>query len=401
MSEPKRIYRIPPCSRYDIAGTESWLEDMAAQGWELEKDGFFLGFAHFLQAQPQRVRYRLEATDSQDGLFSDDHNPDQEAEHLNRLMGWNFIARRGQFYIYCCSDPAAPEMHTDPRVQAESLKALTKYQRTLLGNNLFMLVFYTLMHFSGVILSSAVYMGLIFFLSALVFVLMSFGGDVCNLIRISCLRKKLRHGERMSHRTDYRSTRWRYWCGKIVCLICVIVFVTSLLTTAGRHLTGEDAVPLEDWEKDFPFATLEDAFPGAELDYDVPIIDSEVIHWSNALSEENYDYTEYADITWEDTEFTGYLYLNHHECRFDWMARWMARELAIMSQGSLLDRLFLDRPEIRSLDVEADYAVTYSDCSTYVIVCRGNIVIRARYSTYGHDFYSPEEFARLLLESIS
>ena len=56
-----RLFRLPPCPPYDVEATESWLEDMAAQGWMLEKDSIFLGVAAFDKAEPASVRYRLEA----------------------------------------------------------------------------------------------------------------------------------------------------------------------------------------------------------------------------------------------------------------------------------------------------------------------------------------------------
>ena len=56
-----RLFRLPPCPPYDVEATESWLEDMAAQGWMLEKDSIFLGVAAFDKAEPASVRYRLGA----------------------------------------------------------------------------------------------------------------------------------------------------------------------------------------------------------------------------------------------------------------------------------------------------------------------------------------------------
>ena len=33
----KRVYKLTPVSQYDIAGMESWLQDMAARGLHLKK----------------------------------------------------------------------------------------------------------------------------------------------------------------------------------------------------------------------------------------------------------------------------------------------------------------------------------------------------------------------------
>ena len=62
MKEPARCLRLPPCPPYDVESTESWLSDMAAQGWKLEPDDFFFGIASFIKTDPAPVRYRLGAS---------------------------------------------------------------------------------------------------------------------------------------------------------------------------------------------------------------------------------------------------------------------------------------------------------------------------------------------------
>ena len=100
MSEVKYAYRIPPCSVYDVGAMEQWLESMAAKGLILEEDGFFMGLGTFRKEQPQTLRYRLEATPTRDGIFSEEAEPSEDARELNRLMGWRYCGRRGQFHIY-------------------------------------------------------------------------------------------------------------------------------------------------------------------------------------------------------------------------------------------------------------------------------------------------------------
>ena len=56
MKERTRTWRLPPCPPYDVEGTESWLYDMALQGWMLEKDGLFFGVASFEKKNPASIR---------------------------------------------------------------------------------------------------------------------------------------------------------------------------------------------------------------------------------------------------------------------------------------------------------------------------------------------------------
>lgn len=59
--KPRHCVRLPPCPAYDVEGTESWLESMAAEGWQLSEDGFVLGWAVFQRSEPVRLRCRLAA----------------------------------------------------------------------------------------------------------------------------------------------------------------------------------------------------------------------------------------------------------------------------------------------------------------------------------------------------
>ncbi|MBQ6059354.1 MAG: DUF2812 domain-containing protein, partial [Clostridia bacterium] len=126
------LWRLPPCPAYDVEGTESWLTDMAAQGWMLEKGSFFFGVASFEKAKPAAARYRLEAAPKHASDWDDNGgSPDFEAVEMNADSGWEYVARRGQFYIYRSKAGSSREMHTDPQVQALAIKTL---QRRQIGN---------------------------------------------------------------------------------------------------------------------------------------------------------------------------------------------------------------------------------------------------------------------------
>ena len=77
----------------------------------------------FRREEPRPVRYRLTAARLEGNvLFGPPDAPDAGEEALYAETGWHFICRQREFFIYACDDPAAPELHTDPAVQALSLK---------------------------------------------------------------------------------------------------------------------------------------------------------------------------------------------------------------------------------------------------------------------------------------
>ena len=59
MKEKQTIHRICPCHRFDIEGIQTWLEDMAKDGWILEKGGYGLGTFTFQRSQPIRWSLRV------------------------------------------------------------------------------------------------------------------------------------------------------------------------------------------------------------------------------------------------------------------------------------------------------------------------------------------------------
>ena len=54
----KSVRRWIPVSLYEIAGIESWLSDLSAQGLALERFGLY--FAYFRRTEPCKMNYRLE-----------------------------------------------------------------------------------------------------------------------------------------------------------------------------------------------------------------------------------------------------------------------------------------------------------------------------------------------------
>ena len=89
--EVKYAWRFPPCPGYDVEATESWLQEMAAQGLILSTEGFCAGLGCFERGEPRRLRYRLEAAPKKP---LDEDGPDEEARSLSEAYGWQYVARR-------------------------------------------------------------------------------------------------------------------------------------------------------------------------------------------------------------------------------------------------------------------------------------------------------------------
>lgn len=401
MNELQYAYRVPPCSKYDIAGMESWLEDMAAKGLFLDRDGLFLGVATFVREEPAALRFRLEATGTVGGMFSEKNDPEDEVIELHRQTGWDYRGRWGQFHIYATGDPDALELHTDPRVQALTIQALNKFQR----ENLFEMFFYTLLMFlfhGSIVCSLTALWGVVRTVLAMG-VLLSFPVmETVHLVQMIRLKRQLKAGIPMTHRADYRRHTALNYSARAVRWIVSVFLVCSLLSLWSDDVTGDNTVALEDWTAPLPFATVEELFPEGSQFQEEGFISDEVIYWSNWIAPENYDFDEYRWVTFPDgSETSGYIHIIYHKVRFPWFAQALAREEAMLYSGSLMDRLFGDGSVPEELEgVDADYAASYYKYNPGIILCSGDTVINVRYSREIGSYYTPEEFAQLILDHL-
>lgn len=122
MKEKTRIRKLIPCAVYDVEAMESWLRDQAAQGCLLEEDGIFGPWAYFVPGPTRPAAYRLTSSLSSPEFTG----PDEEARDLSAAYGWEYLARRKEFYIYRAVSPDVRELDTDPQIQALILRAVRR-----------------------------------------------------------------------------------------------------------------------------------------------------------------------------------------------------------------------------------------------------------------------------------
>lgn len=327
MEEKKYVHRLPPCPDYDIPGVESWLTDIAMEGLLLEKDTPFCGFYAFSKAPPQSVRYRMEPAIKQQGFWdANPGTPKEEAQSLYQEMGWEYVTRYGNFHIYRCFDPHAPELHTDEDIQAEALNALKKRHRSdifwLILCILFYLIFGVLRYPAGCIIA----MGLFRTVCLYLFFFLTLVRPIASMLRLNKLRRQLLSGESIHKPTDWKSKALRYRIllhvpNKIFLLIMLSVFVTRLSVDAQE-------IKLADFSGDPPFVTIADlnpqgAYQTKGLDYA-----HRVRSWKYWPFVENWDWYEFASVELENGEtLSGPLDVKYHRATSPLLADQLAKEL--------------------------------------------------------------------------
>ena len=111
--------KLAPISCYDVAAQQAWLEDEAAKGNFVSAHSG--SWAWFEKGEPKSVRYRLEP------MRQKEDAPKLEWRELYASLGWEHVCTMGDlFHIWKCEDPSAPEMNTDPQMQAAAYKRLRR-----------------------------------------------------------------------------------------------------------------------------------------------------------------------------------------------------------------------------------------------------------------------------------
>lgn len=130
MKPKDTVTRQIPCPCYDVEACESWLTDQAAQGLFLEQWNLYT--ARFRRGVPRVMRYRITAARLKGCvLVGAPIAPGEEEADLYAAAGWEFVCSWQEFFFYCCQDPRAPELHTDPVIQAVRLPRAPALRHTV------------------------------------------------------------------------------------------------------------------------------------------------------------------------------------------------------------------------------------------------------------------------------
>ena len=355
-------------------------------------------------AEPASVRYRLEATERNASDWDDMSGaPDPEAMALNADFGWEYVARRGQFYIYRNPEADHRELHTDPRVQALAVKSLEKRQihqllsiLLILGINLFAV------HLrGGSLLLSAAAAGLPITLLTALLALWLLADPVREVIHLGRLKKRLAAGQPLRHDGDWRKGQTGYYVRRLIHLLLFLAWLVVLLHLWAGKAEGAGKEALADYKGTLPFADMRD-FAEGEFRLTWPDMHyNSVIDESNAFVRRYVDLAEHARILRPDgTALDGGLSVTYFDARWEWLAKALAGEFL------WTDRRKTGRGWRESLeypDLGLDEATAYRNDVHFpcVVLRQGRVVLRAMFYQTGEGEDMPlEQWAGILADSI-
>jgi len=255
MKQKKRRYLLSPCRDWDIPGLESWLEDMSMMGWTFKWTRLGGLLFEFWETVPHPVKFRMEPVQKIHGRFADAPEPDQQRFYEG--FGWKFICRHGAFFLYRNEDPAAPELNTDPQVQALTMDYLKKSVRRGLVTTMLITFPLLLLFISHFFLFSDYLSGTIYTFLFCSFYFFSIMDYWILFFQTEKLRKKLKNGIPMTHRKNWHPGSFIHRAGKVTMLLSCFVLVFAAINArfALNH------TPLEQWTEPIPFVTYTELAP--------------------------------------------------------------------------------------------------------------------------------------------
>ncbi len=385
----KRIRRLAPCPAYDVEKIESWLTDMAKEGWILEKEGEIFGWLSFVQDAPRSVAYRLETKEPSKG-FGD--VPDQDFRELCGEYGWEYVDSYGNFFIYRSTRADFREMNTDLQVQAAAMKAgrrqsmITVFLDVFLLNYFFRQLLQMPCH-SLVLLGMGYHM---MYLLALVWV------SVDSFLQWHHLRKlqrQLKANISLNHRKPWRKGAVFHIFSKFAYVLVIFLFFGALFGSCSRSM-DLDRIATADYPGDPPFITAGDILPEGSFE-----TQSFLQGYNSYRVESTFfaptvmEWKEYGEITLPDgTTYSGVLNVTYYETRYTWLAEGLMDELYRYA-GKQHHFVELDPPALAVEEV-----LCYNQIYPSILLRQGNVLVEANVGLRHEDHYLLEQWAQRMAQ---
>ncbi len=382
------IYRLAPCPAYDIEGTESWLESMAAKGLVL--DSFLFDLAIFHKDAPCLIRYRLDAARKGTSILSSNGGiPDAELLSLNRSYGWSYITNRGPFHIYVSYNQADRELHTDPAVQAVTLDLVRRQERSSLFCVLFWILLYPLITRGGFFpVLTAIALGPLRFLFGFFLALWAFLSSVKKVIFLRSLRNRLSQGEMPDHHKNWKKHVHLHQLITLIFPVLCLIWVISLISLLSERSHG---IPLEHYQQPLPFATLADLCPEGSYHSNDFLNTNTIRTDSDWLVPITISLRENGEVQLDNGNLLqGGLLVDYYEMRSPWLAMELAREYR--NYDKKRNRKYFT--ELITPALPVDYATAYQNTFPTLLLVQGSKIMRLTFYQTSENYTMPlEEWA--------
>lgn len=392
MQKLKRIRRLAPCPAYDVEKIESWLSDMAKEGWALEKEGCIFGVLSFLKSAPQSVHYRLEPKEYGTG-FGD--VPNSEVQELCAEYGWEYADSYGDFFIYRSTHADAREMNTDLQIQAAALKL---GQRSSSASVVLEIILWCSIYY-GIWQSPCWYLasfGLAYHLAHLAAIVWCSVDILLRWLHLRRLHQQLKANIPLDHTKPWRKGAAFYLISKVIYVLVIFLLFGIMFGSCTRSL-DLDYTDTAHYPGDPPFATAADILESSTFTsrpflqgYNAYTLDS------HFFAPQTIEWKEFGEIIGSDgTVYDGSLIITYYELRSPWLAEGLMDDLYEMAEEKTHFRI-LPAPEL-----DVDEVLCYNNIYPTVLIRQGHVVVEASVGLAHQDHYLLEEWAQRMAHMLT
>ena len=308
------IYRLPPCSAMNVKAMETWLGDMAEQGWYLCDDGITFGVAEFRKEEPCKLHYRMDIKRAGWVRKKSGRLNDEEQKKIHIENGWEYIADYGDFHIY--RSETLTDLYMDHAQLLEEIqrKKLNAWFDMLWA--LIVILLLPILDLDGHAMMLTAQMGLSLVVFSLLMILLYYAGHIRKARMWARYQEAIRNDEGYVYPVPIHPRR--YYGKKVIQGLLVAIWVGLLIH---RLVVDSDLeMPIAEWNEDLPFPTIADMAPGGSYEIDDSMnIANTVRHVSTWLAPYVYEWDEIARAENGNGQVVnGALYIDYYEMRYGW-----------------------------------------------------------------------------------
>lgn len=393
----KRIYKMPPCPAYDIAGMEAWLTDMAAKGYVLKR--FFTSLiAVFEVREPQNLRYGIATVSSSAFLAPDlDKSLDNLKEYCT-AYGWEYIDHQGIFCIFVTEDENAIALHTDNDVEAMTLEQVRKERKNSLLLPLFWILMLSVQLIANGIWLAVAQLGSMYFLPLVFILVISLADSIQEIRYLHNVEKAIREGGNITKKRNGRVYQMR----TILVLISVVILLGMTGVQYYEEKNGNGKIPIENYAGEIPTLTISDLVPGdMYIATDQSEYSNFVLQRADILIPVYIQFDQNGAV-YEDgiRLFEGGITVEYIETCTPWLARKIAEDYQKNDKKFWLNQV--DRyKELELADLDVDYAAAWEHLLPAFVIADGNKVVYVYYyQSSGGDELTLEEITKMYADSL-
>lgn len=320
---------VAPCPLLDIEAMQTWLEDMSVAGYLLKGCSKVRHQFEFYKIEPLRTRYRL--TPVSDKLEEWNLRPGEEFASITEAYGWEHVCSNIRLHIFRAYDEEAREIHTDPIIQAQTIRQLgwRIIKTALIWLCMPLLYFFIVFAFGGannfwqtlIIDSQGTQIVLAYF------VLFAAVKSVVELVRLCRLYKRVKQGYPPVNRKEWKkkAPAYRVAFRAYPIILIILAFVVVMGRAAYRDNAAYKDLP--EPGTGLPFLSVADMAQNSKIQSAERLDVNYMRNWSHVLSPVNYDWAEIVEVV-DNNGVEGLVSIQvfYHEVRYAWLAENLTQE---------------------------------------------------------------------------